>query len=245
MRLFSTDLDGTVVGNPEATRRFARFWHSLPDDIRPVLVYNSGRLVDDQLALIDETGLPEPDFIIGGVGTMLHHKTNTSLSDNFSSAIADGFDSHSVERVMSGIDGIKRQPDEYQHALKSSWYLHDSTQDALTAIQQRLEHAGLQAQIVYSSSRDLDVLPRNANKGYAALWLAKSLGIAPSDIIVAGDTGNDRAMFEIPGVRGIIVANALEELRQLGNTNDRLMIAKLPMADGVIEGLTRLLAREP
>lgn len=245
MRLFSTDLDGTVVGNPEATRRFARFWQSLPDDNRPVLVYNSGRLVEDQLALIEETGLPEPDFIIGGVGTMLHHKANTDISDSFNLAIADGFDGHSVERIMSGVDGIKKQPDEYQHALKSSWYLYDSTQDALAAIQQRLEHEGLQAQIVYSSSRDLDVLPRNANKGFAAMWLAKSLGIAPGDIIVAGDTGNDRAMFEIPGVRGIIVANALEELRQLGNNNDRLMIAKLPMADGVIEGLTRWLAHKP
>lgn len=245
MRLFSTDLDGTVVGNPEATVRFARFWQSLPDAIRPVLVYNSGRLVEDQIELIAQTGLPEPDFIIGGVGTMLYNKADTGISDRFSSAIAQGFDNSAVERVISRIAGVQKQPDQYQHALKSSWYLHNSTPDALHAIQQDLESQGLQAQIVYSSSRDLDVLPRNANKGFAALWLAQSLGITAEDIIVAGDTGNDRAMFEIPGARGIIVANALDELRELGNNNDRVMITDLPMADGVIQGLTHWLAHQP
>lgn len=244
MRLFSTDLDGTVVGNADATRRFAQFWHSLPNDTRPVLVYNSGRLVEDQLALIEETGLPEPDFIIGGVGTMLYSKADTALSDRFSSAIAEGFDYPSVERIVAQTKGIQKQPAQYQHPLKSSWYLYDSTPDALSAIQQRLKSEGLHAQIVYSSNRDLDILPRNANKGFAALWLAKTLGIVPDNIIVAGDTGNDRAMFEIPGACGIIVANALEELRQLAKTNDQLMITNLPIADGVIEGLTHWLARK-
>lgn len=244
MKLFSTDLDGTVVGDAEATHRFAQFWQSLPDDIRPVLAYNSGRLIDDQLELIAETGLPEPDFIIGGVGTMLYNKADPTISGRFSTAIAAGFDPGAVERVIAKITGIEKQPARYQHALKSSWYLYDSTRDALSDIQQRLEGEGLQAQIVYSSGRDLDILPHNANKGFAALWLANHLGIAPSDIIVAGDTGNDKAMFEIPGVRGIIVANALEELRQLGETNDRLMIADFPMADGVIQGISHWLAQK-
>ena len=74
LRLLSTDLDGTVVGDNDATRRFRDFWHALPDDLRPVLVFNSGRLIDDQLALLEEVPLPQPDYIIGGVGTMLHAK---------------------------------------------------------------------------------------------------------------------------------------------------------------------------
>lgn len=76
---FSTDLDGTVVGDNDATRRFRDFWQSLPDDRRPVLVFNSGRLVDDQLALLEEVPLPRPDYIIGGVGTMLHAKERSDL----------------------------------------------------------------------------------------------------------------------------------------------------------------------
>ena len=79
LRLFSTDLDGTVVGDNDATRRFRDFWQSVPDDLRPVLVFNSGRLIDDQLALIEDTPLPKPNYIIGGVGTMLHARERSEL----------------------------------------------------------------------------------------------------------------------------------------------------------------------
>lgn len=78
LRLFSTDLDGTVVGDNDATRRFRDFWHSLPEAKRPLLVFNSGRLIDDQLALLEEVPLPQPDYIIGGVGTMLHAKSEAN-----------------------------------------------------------------------------------------------------------------------------------------------------------------------
>ena len=47
IKLFSTDLDGTLLGNPEATLRFATAWAALPAATRPLLVYNSGRLVDE------------------------------------------------------------------------------------------------------------------------------------------------------------------------------------------------------
>lgn len=89
---FSTDLDGTVVGDNDATRRFRDFWQSLPDDRRPVLVFNSGRLVDDQLALLEEVPLPRPDYIIGGVGTMLHAKERSDLESAYTHSLGTGFD---------------------------------------------------------------------------------------------------------------------------------------------------------
>ena len=55
IKIFSTDLDGTLLGNPEAAARFATAWASLPDEHRPLLVFNSGRLIDDTRHLV-ETG---------------------------------------------------------------------------------------------------------------------------------------------------------------------------------------------
>ena len=54
--------------------------------------------------------------------------------------------------------------------------------------------------------------------------------------MVAGDTGNDSAMFLIPGVRGIIVENAQPELfaRTLALPTYQ---AQEHFADGVLEGL--------
>src|SRR5690606_1737681 len=51
IRLFSTDLDGTLLGNPEAAWRFTQAWESLNPGSRPLLVYNTGRTVADTRGL--------------------------------------------------------------------------------------------------------------------------------------------------------------------------------------------------
>ena len=89
-RLVVSDLDGTLLGNPEGTRRFKTVWTGLPPDTRPLLVYNSGRLVDDLRRFVDNGTLPGntvlPDYfrlrndIVDGAGKVtlrhagvLHH----------------------------------------------------------------------------------------------------------------------------------------------------------------------------
>lgn len=237
VRLFSTDLDGTVVGNDEATARFRDFWHTLPKETRPLLVFNSGRLIDDQLELLDSVPLPRPDYIIGGVGTMLSRQDEPTLSQAYTSQLGAAFDADKIASVMRDVTGIRLQPDRYQHGLKSSWYLHDADEDMLADIERRLNDKGVPARIVYSSARDLDVLPRAADKGAAIRWLCNHLGIGVDETVVAGDTGNDRAMFELPGVRGVVVANALEELKSFATCKHNMIIAPKEEADGVIMGL--------
>src|SRR5580692_13057991 len=72
IRLFSPDLDGTLIGNPEASQRFRTAWERIPVRRRPLLVYNSGRLVDDMRRLVIDDVLPVPDYYIGGVGTKMY-----------------------------------------------------------------------------------------------------------------------------------------------------------------------------
>ncbi|MBP8937901.1 HAD family hydrolase [Agrobacterium genomosp. 3] len=237
LRLFSTDLDGTVVGNNDATRRFRDFWQSLPDEHRPVLVFNSGRLVDDQLALLEEVPLPRPDYIIGGVGTMLHAKERGELESAYRHSLGTGFDPRRIADVMGRLPDVTMQAEQYQHGLKSSWFLHDADEKALADIEAALLAAKIDARIVYSSGRDLDILPKAADKGAALAWLCGQLHIGLDESVVAGDTGNDRAMFELNGVRGVIVGNALPELVSMANSNGRFYLSGATEADGVIEGL--------
>ncbi|WP_296079888.1 HAD-IIB family hydrolase [uncultured Agrobacterium sp.] len=237
VKLFSSDLDGTLVGNNEATARFRDYWHSLPDAERPLLVFNSGRLIDDQLDLIETVPLPRPDYIIGGVGTMLFCSNDPTLSKDYVSFLGSGFDPHEIARVMQGVPEIRRQPDQYQHGLKSSWYLHDADQALLSDIERRLGDNGIMARIVYSSGRDLDILPRAADKGAAIRWLCDRLSFELGETVVAGDTGNDRAMFELPQARGIAVGNALPELKSYATGRHNVVISVEEEADGVISGL--------
>ncbi|GEO85150.1 MULTISPECIES: HAD-IIB family hydrolase [Alphaproteobacteria] len=237
VRLFSTDIDGTVAGDREASRRFSAFWQSLEPEGRPLLVYNSGRLVDDILSFTEKEDLPVADFVIGGVGTMMSGGAISGMDVEYAEFIAEGYDAASIGVLLSDLPDIVRQPDRFQHERKSSWFLHDATADRLSALGDQLEGTGLKVKIVYSSNRDLDILPANADKGQALTWLCRKLGIRLDEVVVAGDTGNDSDMFTLDGVRGIIPANGRDELRLRFSQDDRVYHAKGREADGVIEGL--------
>jgi hypothetical protein len=107
---------------------------------------------------------------------------------------------------------VTPQPDEFQHPFKSSWFLEQAKPEALRELRRQLTESGLAVKVVYSSARDLDVLPQHATKGGALGWLCARLGIPLTQVLVAGDTENDTSMFRLPGVRGIVVENALPEL---------------------------------
>lgn len=236
IQLFSTDLDGTLLGNPEATRRFTTAWTSLPPDERPLLVYNSGRLVADMQSLVANDTLPVPDFYLGGVGTQIHDARAGKPLDAFARDLSAGWNRALVHKIAAALPSIQPQPDEFQHEYKSSWFLSDATPELLREIQDRLAGANLAATLVYSSQRDLDLLPARATKGGALTWLLHHLKIDPTSVLVAGDTGNDSTMFRVPGVKGIVVENALPELYE-ATVDIPCFSARRVMADGVLDGL--------
>lgn len=237
IRLFSTDLDGTLLGNPESTQRFVASWQSLRDDDRPLLVYNSGRLVDDMQQLVAAGELPRPDLYIGGVGTQIFDARQDRWVDAWTDELNQNWDRDRVHDLLSEQPDLDPQPDHFQNPHKSSWYLHDATPERLEQIEQLIADADVDATIVYSSARDLDLLPAAATKGGALRWLCKTEGIPLSSVVVAGDTGNDSSMFLVPGVHAIAVLNAQPELLEAVIGHPHLFHAHQIMADGVVEGL--------
>ncbi len=157
--LFCSDLDGTLLGNPEAARRFKTAWEELPTNSRPLLSYASGRLVQDVIDLLATCVLPWPDYIIGGVGTQIYDGRRKRPLNEFSQQFSTGWDLEKIEAIVRSIPGITRQPPQFLHLYKSSWYLPEAAPETIVALEQQLLDSGLRVRVVYSSARDLDVLP--------------------------------------------------------------------------------------
>lgn len=235
-KLLCCDLDGTLLGKPDATLLFKQVWETQSDEHQPVLVYNTGRLLSDALRTIQRSDLPKPQYLVCGVGTMIYDMQARTVMHEFADIMSENWDRSRAEQVVLGLTNAVKQPVQFQNAFKSSWYLHQATPEQIALLEKGLADTGMEAVVVYSSARDLDVLPKYANKGNALEWLLRHLDIPPYEVLVAGDSGNDSAMFQIPGVRGIVVENAQPELVEatLGLPCYR---SQTICADGVLEGL--------
>ncbi len=237
VRIFISDLDGTILGTAGQNQRFSQLWSSIPEKRKPILVYSTGRLFKDARQTIGSSGLPCPDYCICGVGTQIFGGRNWTEFEEYTDLLRKGWNKDIVEDTLThlGID-LKKQSVQFQSEFKSSWYLDNALPDQLEMIQTALGASGTNFSIVYSSSRDLDVLPGKAGKGSALKWLITRVGFTPGETLVAGDSGNDKQMFLIEGVNGIIVGNAKPELIHLPTTNTVYQSRKHGIF-GVLDGL--------
>jgi sucrose-6F-phosphate phosphohydrolase len=231
VKLLVSDLDGTLLGDDRALETFSDRYRRSRGRIG--LVYSSGRFIDSIRSSIEAFHLPEPAAIIGGVGTEIYDNTAGRRIVSWP-PIPFGWNPDTVRSTCSIFGELREQPQEFVSPYKVSYYGMDLDEAFLAGVVNELTQVGQDSAIVYSSSRDLDILPAGSNKGSAIAYLAKRWQFSCEDVIVAGDSGNDRDMF-CQGFRGIVVGNAQPELKRL--RDERIYHATERYAAGIIEGL--------
>ncbi len=236
IRLVSFDIDNTLIDFHTYKSNFRNAWQSHPPKA-VVLVYNTGRLIDDVLNLIAQGVLPEPHYIISGVGTHIYNYQDHCVVKEFNDVLDDGWDLVKAEKIVQGINHpISEQPSRFQHAYKRSYFFHGATPELIAQIEEDFKTAKMHVNVVYSGDKFLDILPQFANKGNALQWLLGTLHIDTHQVLVAGDSGNDAAMFDLKDIKGIVVSNAHEELYQYTKYK-KVYHTEQEKSDGVIEGL--------
>jgi sucrose-6F-phosphate phosphohydrolase len=232
-RMLATDLDGTFIGDDAAMEDL---WRDL-EDAGVFIAFSTGR----HLPSIESFYVGTPrraDACVTMVGTEIWHRRGDGYvrDDDWSEVITDRWDKEAVESIVTAIPGTTIQPEEWQSPFKSSYYLEDDAHARLEELARRLDEQGLAVKVVYSAGRFLDLLPARSGKGGAIRYLADEVGIAPQNVITAGDSGNDLDMMRPElGFRSIAVGNASVELAE--HTADALYHAEGRYAVGVREGL--------
>ncbi len=262
--LLCTDLDRTLLPNgdppesPGARERFRRV--AAHDGLR--LAYVSGR----HRALVEEAirdfGLPEPDYVIGDVGTTIYEVADGEWRawPAWRNEIAPdwgGMCHGDLVELLADFDELEQQEAAKQNTFKLSYYAPEDIDHhaLLQRIQSRLIGHGVKASLIWSIDDMahvglLDVLPERATKLHAIEFLTRYKGFDFDHLVFAGDSGNDLPVLS-SRLHSVLVANARESVRRealeqsrVNGTTESLYLARgdfLGMngnyAAGILEGL--------
>ena len=232
-RMLVCDIDNTLLGDRLALRDFLRWQQDHADTT--VLGIATGRSFHSAQSILAAEGVPVPDVIISSVGTQIHwydrDRRRYIEDDQWSAKVARNWKGDIVYEIARR-HGLRGQARLEQRVGKASFFLGDLDEGEF---RQCLQCASVDAEVVASHGRYLDVLAPGTGKHAAVLHVAEILGMLQSQVVVAGDSGNDRAML-----RGcpqpIVVGNWSDGLGDDPSLS-HAYVASASYAGGILEGL--------
>jgi sucrose-6-phosphatase len=241
LSLLVTDLDHTLVGNDESLNRLNQLLDRYRQTWGTKIVYATGRSRASYQDLAATRSLLAPDALISAVGTEIYVGDLGTPDPEWVTKLSTNWHRDRIVSITSRFADLDAQPQAEQGPFKVSYYLSPSVAAAVVIqLQESFAQQELDVEIIYSGSKDLDILPRGGDKGTAVQFLRERWQIDPTQTVVCGDSGNDISLFKYGRERGIIVGNARSELRlwhELHPVNYHYL-AVTEYAAGILEGLT-------
>ena len=203
-RLLVCDIDNTLLGDRDALREFLDWQRQ--NSSSTALGIATGRSFHSAQSILAAEAVPTPDVIISNVGAQVHwydrEKRRFVEDREWAKRVSRNWDRETVEQVAASL-GLRTQAALEQRIGKASYFLdgHDPEK-----IANAFRDAEVAVEVVSSHGLYLDILASGIGKHAAVLHVADRLGMTQAKVVVAGDSGNDRAMLRACP-RPIIVGN--------------------------------------
>jgi HAD superfamily hydrolase (TIGR01484 family) len=251
----ASDLDGTFIPLPgrDDNREALRVLHEQRSRAPFILIFATGRRLQTVEGAIVEHGLPEPDWLVCDVGTSIYERVGAGWSalatyEERVAEVVTGKDRGDVERALAGLTDLTLQDVVHQKRFKISYDAPATRAEELSLmISSRLHEHDLPYEVTASVDPSgahglIDVLPRGVGKAFALKWLCEHLKLEGTQMLYAGDSGNDLDALS-SGFRAIVVGNAtpglVEQAREklaARGSKDCLFVATGSATSGVVEG---------
>lgn len=239
--LFVSDLDNTLIGDDQSLEKLNKKLQQIREKNSTQIIYATGRSLFLYQQLSQQKPLLSPDALIASVGTEIYlHPETETMDQDWENYLSQNWYPNQILEITKEFSELIPQPDFEQGQFKVSFNLSSpALQDILTPLKQAFKEANLEVKLIYSGGQDLDIIPKQADKGLAVQFLQRKLKISDENTIVCGDSGNDIALFNTGTPKGILVGNAQPELKQWyqNNATEYRYLAQQNYAAGIIEGL--------
>lgn len=235
--MLATDLDGTFVGQEENLGALLAHFDRLPHDVS--LVYITGRHLSSAKSLIYSEKLPIPDLLVTDVGTAIYHHANVEDSQ-WAERMSENWRPDEIISIAEDFPLLNRQalPDN----RRISFTVPKGNSSLVEEFQNALERQGITHTFIFSSDRDIDVLPAAAGKGKALEYIFSNYTAKNVQALIAGDSGNDMDMLSL-GYPSVIVGNAQPELIAMED-HPNLYRAVAHCAGGILEAWLHFYGKE-
>lgn len=225
--LLCTDLDRTLLPNGiQAESPHARtLFKKMVAEPAVRLAYVSGRDFKLVQQAIHDYHLPDPDFMIGDVGTTIYHRPTGHWQEwpEWQDRLRRNWPQTTIPEFincLAELQELELQEPAKQNRFKLSYYTDAETNfaDLQKKVRKCLGNHAARIKLICSVDEVnrvglLDILPATASKLEAVNFLIEKTGILPERAIYAGDSGNDLEILT-SGIKAILVANAITEVRQ-------------------------------
>ncbi|WP_298736502.1 HAD family hydrolase [uncultured Chitinophaga sp.] len=228
--LLATDLDGTFLGGSPEDKAQLYSWLKQQTDVS--LVFVTGRGLANVQPLLEDPQMPLPDYIICDVGATVVSGSSLEPVQPLQAAIEEKWPGAAMVRAqLEQVAGLRYQ-DVPQQRRCSFYYDATTPVDVASAIA-----IGLGCDVLQSAGKYLDILPAGVNKGSTLIQLLELLGYPADEVLVAGDTMNDRSLYDT-GLKGVVVGLAEAALLQYTLPFSHVLQSEKPGAAGIMEGIS-------